>query len=131
MAIDRTKFNGLLNNIASVNFTKADNVAYPARKACAVCPASTSGFGFSRPANLGVVATGAPCPNPVRRWNASASVPMTATGMSHYAICFTNPGPTGSIPTPTLTITLASDFAPLPPAVAAFGVKVGPIGSMF
>ena len=134
MALNRLKFNTLLNVAANSGFTVADNVAYPPRKACAVCPQG-SGMGYERPANLGVVATGAPCPNPVRRWNVSKAVPLTPSGFNHWATCFVYPsGGANSLPTPMLLLAITSGSNP-PEGGAGFPpdnywVKVGPVGSM-
>lgn len=132
MALNRLKFNTLLNVAANSGFTVADNVAYPPRKACAVCPQG-SGMGYERPTSLAVVATGSPCPAPVRRWNASREIATTPSGFNHWATCFVNASGSQSLPTPSLFIRLASGENPpslpgSPPP--SYWIKVGPVGFM-
>jgi hypothetical protein len=129
MCFNNSIINQALNDIAR-NFARADNAAYPQRKACAVCgnaPGGGAATGFFRPQNLAVVASGAPCPNPARRWNASRNVPATPSGANHWATCAILNNSQG-LPVPSLNVVAASGSNP--PNSANIWVKIGPVGSI-
>lgn len=124
MAFDHNKFNDTLNRLSVSFFARADNVAYPPRKACAVCGVpigSPQTTGFFAPLSMSVVATGQPCPG--NRHNATANVPMTPSGQNHWATCKIVPNQS-----PTLNIVAASGINP--PTAANIWKKVGPVGSV-
>lgn len=123
MAINRDKFNQTLNRLSGAFFTKADSVAYPPRKACGVCgilAGSAQASGFFAPTNLAVVASGQTCP---KRYNTTANVPLTPSGVNHWATCKIVPNQP-----PTLNIVAANGTNP--PNGANYWRKIGPVGSV-
>ncbi len=123
MALNHNKFNQTINKLSSAFFTKADSVAYPPRKACGICgiPPGSQATGFFAPMNLAVVATGLNCPT--KRYNTTANVPLTPSGLNHWATCKIVPNQP-----PVLTIVAASGTNP--PNGANYWKKVGPVGSV-